>query len=81
MKSYIEDQFKAEIKSSKKLAVVSNFYETVKEMVENQEKGEGDEGTNEEEGINEDVEEEGLDVEVEGLDVESRMEFEEMPRR
>ena len=38
LKGYIGDHFKTEIRSNKKLSVVSNFYEHVKQIVENQER-------------------------------------------
>ena len=37
LKSYIGDHYKTDIRNSKKLSVVSNFYEHVRQIVENQE--------------------------------------------
>ena len=46
LKCYIEDQFKTEIRTNKKLSVVSNFFEHVKQIVENQERIGTDEVSN-----------------------------------
>ena len=55
LKCYIEDHFKTEIRTNKKLSVVSNFFEHVKQIVENQERNGADEvpdvDLNDEEGL------------------------------
>ena len=61
LKGYIGDHFKTEIRTNKKLSVVSNFYEHVKHVVENQQRYRVEEvpndDLNDEEGVeNSDVE-------------------------